>query len=88
MLADDYFDCRHVTLPKNMLKVIPKDYFDPETGTLRILQEEEWRGLGITQSLGWEHYETHSEYYLIVIFIECLIIVVLAAPEPHILLFK
>jgi hypothetical protein len=36
-------------LPKEMLKVIPKDYFDTETGTLRILQEEEWRSLGITQ---------------------------------------
>ena len=36
-------------LPKEMLKVIPKDYFDTETGTLRILHEEEWRSLGITQ---------------------------------------
>ena len=36
-------------LPKGMLKHIPKDYFDLETGTLRILLEEEWRGLGITQ---------------------------------------
>ena len=36
-------------LPKNMLKAIPKDYFDPETGTLKILHEQEWRGLGITQ---------------------------------------
>jgi hypothetical protein len=36
-------------LPKEMLKVIPKEYFDTETGTLRILQEEEWRSLGITQ---------------------------------------
>ena len=39
----------HVTFPKDALKVIPKDYFDPETGTLRILHEEEWRSLGITQ---------------------------------------
>jgi hypothetical protein len=36
-------------LPKDMLKVIPKDLFDTETGTLRILHEEEWRSLGITQ---------------------------------------
>jgi len=41
--------CRHVTLPKDMMKVIPKDYFDTETGSLRILHEEEWRSLGITQ---------------------------------------
>ncbi len=57
--ADDEHEYRHVILPKAMLKTIPKDYFDPEVGTLRILDEDEWRGLGITQSLGWKHYETH-----------------------------
>jgi cyclin-dependent kinase regulatory subunit CKS1 len=40
---------RHVMLPKDALKHIPKDYFDTETGTLRLLHEEEWRSLGITQ---------------------------------------
>ena len=55
-------------LPKNMLKVIPKDYFDSETGTLKILHEEEWRGLGITQSLGWQHYEIHAPEPHILLF--------------------
>ena len=32
-----------------MLKIIPKDYFDPQKGVLKLLWEEEWRGLGITQ---------------------------------------
>ncbi|KAI9842288.1 MAG: Cyclin-dependent kinases regulatory subunit (Cell division control protein cks1) [Sclerophora amabilis] len=68
-----HYSARHVQLPKQMLKNIPKDYFDPSKGTLKLLWEEEWRGLGITQggkkSLGWEHYEVHE-------------------PEPHILLFK
>ena len=32
-----------------MLKAIPKEYFDPAKGTLKLLWEEEWRGLGITQ---------------------------------------
>ena len=32
-----------------MVKRIPKDYFDPSKGTLKLLWEEEWRGLGITQ---------------------------------------
>lgn len=36
-------------LPKDMIKRIPKDYFDPSKGTLKLLWEEEWRGLGITQ---------------------------------------
>ena len=36
-------------LPKNMLKNIPRDYFDSAKGTLKLLWEAEWRGLGITQ---------------------------------------
>lgn len=55
-------------LPKQMLKAIPKDYFDTETGTLKILHEEEWRGLGITQSLGWQHYEIHAPEPHILLF--------------------
>ena len=47
--SDDDFEYRHVQLPKEMLKKIPKDYFDPSKGTLKLLWEEEWRGLGITQ---------------------------------------
>lgn len=53
--------CRHVILPKPLLKLIPRDYFDPdEPGVLRILKDAEWRKIGITQSLGWEHYEVHG----------------------------
>jgi len=47
--SDDEYEYRHVQLPKEMLKRIPKDYFDPSRGTLKLLWEEEWRGLGITQ---------------------------------------
>ena len=47
--SDDTHEYRHVQLPKQMLKIIPKDYFDPVTNTLKLLWEEEWRGLGITQ---------------------------------------
>jgi hypothetical protein len=32
-----------------MLKAIPKEYHDPAKGTLKLLWEEEWRALGITQ---------------------------------------
>ena len=55
-------------LPKQMLKVIPKDYFDGSRGTLKLLWEEEWRALGITQSLGWEHYEVHEPEPHILLF--------------------
>ncbi|KAL8658682.1 MAG: hypothetical protein Q9202_007479 [Teloschistes flavicans] len=47
--SDDNFEYRHVQLPKDMIKRIPKDYFDPTKGTLKLLWEEEWRSLGITQ---------------------------------------
>lgn len=60
--SDDEFEYRHVILPKPLLKLIPKQYFNPdESGVLRLLAENEWRGIGITQSLGWEHYEVHGE---------------------------
>ena len=47
--SDSEYEYRHVQLPKPMLKAIPKDYFDGNRGTLKLLWEEEWRGLGITQ---------------------------------------
>lgn len=50
--SDDTFEYRHVQLPKQMLKIIPKDYFDGARGTLKLLWEEEWRALGITQVRG------------------------------------
>nr|OQO15687.1 Cyclin-dependent kinases regulatory subunit [Rachicladosporium sp. CCFEE 5018]OQO29339.1 Cyclin-dependent kinases regulatory subunit [Rachicladosporium sp. CCFEE 5018] len=65
---DDQFEYRHVQLPKAMLKAIPKDYFDNGRGTLKLLWEDEWRGLGITQSLGWEHYEVHEPEPHILLF--------------------
>ena len=47
--SDDANEYRHVQLPKDMIKRIPKDYFDPSKGTLKLLWDEEWRSLGITQ---------------------------------------
>ncbi|KZT02311.1 CKS-domain-containing protein [Laetiporus sulphureus 93-53] len=59
--SDEEYEYRHVILPKPLMKTIPKDLFNPDrSGTLRLLTEDEWRGIGITQSLGWEHYEVHA----------------------------
>ncbi|KZV96202.1 CKS-domain-containing protein [Exidia glandulosa HHB12029] len=59
--SDDKYEYRHVILPKGMLKYLPKQLFSAEDpGVLRLLSENEWRGIGITQSLGWEHYEIHA----------------------------
>ncbi|WFD00533.1 Cyclin-dependent kinases regulatory subunit (Cell division control protein cks1) [Malassezia yamatoensis] len=67
--CDDHWEYRHVILPKPFLKRIPKSYFDPEEpGVLRILSDAEWRGIGITQSLGWEHYEVHAPEPHILLF--------------------
>jgi hypothetical protein len=38
-----------VTLPKLMLNAIPREYFSGDNQTLKILWEEEWRAMGITQ---------------------------------------
>ena len=32
-----------------MLKAIPKAYMDDSKGTLKLLWEDEWRSMGITQ---------------------------------------
>lgn len=66
--SDSEYEYRHVQLPKAMLKAIPKDYHDSSKGTLKLLWEEEWRGMGITQSLGWEHYEVHEPEPHILLF--------------------
>jgi hypothetical protein len=47
--SDNEYEYRHVQLPKAMLKIIPSEYHDKSKGTLKLLWEEEWRGMGITQ---------------------------------------
>ena len=70
-----------------MLKVIPREYFDGSRGTLKLLWEDEWRGLGITQVYPTRYcfiavnsrFSGQSlgwEHYEV------------HEPEPHILLFK
>ncbi|OMH79554.1 Cyclin-dependent kinases regulatory subunit [Zancudomyces culisetae] len=84
---DDEFEYRHVTLPEGLRKYLPHP--------IRIMAENEWRGLGIRQSPGWEHYMVHGwrdilylhnlSFFLLtpmVSFMSCI------APEPHVLLFK
>jgi len=46
---DHEYEYRHVQLPKPMLKAIPKAYMDDSKGTLKLLWEDEWRSMGITQ---------------------------------------
>lgn len=43
---------RHVILPQEITRRLPNP--------MRLLKEDEWRGLGVQQSRGWEHYEIHK----------------------------
>lgn len=80
------FGLRHVILPKPLLKMIPKEYFGESTpGVLRLLLEEEWRNIGITQSPGWHHYEIHGQSNYVHEIVRCSPLI---APEPHVLLFR
>lgn len=69
--------------------MIPKAFFNPDdSGTLRLLKEHEWRGIGITQSLGWEHYEVHGALHVTLYMLLLTRCSGFVAPEPHVLLFR
>ncbi|KAK9843925.1 hypothetical protein WJX84_002885 [Apatococcus fuscideae] len=56
---DDVYEYRHVVLPDDIAKVLPKD---------RLLSEIEWRTLGVQQSRGWMHYAIHRPEPHIMLF--------------------
>lgn len=45
------FACRHVILPADLAKHVPKSH---------LMTETEWRNLGVQQSPGWVHYMMHA----------------------------
>ncbi|XP_031644338.1 cyclin-dependent kinases regulatory subunit 1 isoform X1 [Oncorhynchus kisutch] len=48
---DEKFEYRHVMLPKDIAKRVPKTH---------LMSETEWRNLGVQQSQGWIHYMIHQ----------------------------
>ncbi|KAJ8905419.1 hypothetical protein NDN08_001926 [Rhodosorus marinus] len=56
---DDQFEYRHVILPKDIAKYVPRS---------RLMSEEEWRALGVQQSRGWVHYAIHRPEPHILLF--------------------
>ena len=56
---DDQFEYRHVILPADVAKLLPKN---------RLLSEAEWRSLGVQQSRGWVHYAIHRPEPHILLF--------------------
>lgn len=57
--ADEDNEYRHVILPKDLAKSLPKN---------RLLNESEWRGIGVQQSRGWVHYAIHRPEPHILLF--------------------
>ncbi|CAK9303959.1 unnamed protein product [Gordionus sp. m RMFG-2023] len=48
--SDDNYEYRHVALPEELAKLVPRNH---------LMTETEWRNLGIQQSPGWIHYMIH-----------------------------
>ena len=57
--SDEDYEYRHVRLPKELIHQIP---------TGRLLDEDEWRAVGIIQSRGWEHFLMHNPEPHIMLF--------------------
>eukprot|EP00421_Protoceratium_reticulatum_P002946 CAMPEP_0168356688 /NCGR_PEP_ID=MMETSP0228-20121227/178_1 /TAXON_ID=133427 /ORGANISM="Protoceratium reticulatum, Strain CCCM 535 (=CCMP 1889)" /LENGTH=71 /DNA_ID=CAMNT_0008369139 /DNA_START=98 /DNA_END=310 /DNA_ORIENTATION=- len=51
---DTDFEYRHVILPKPLAAEVFRI-----TGNKRLMQDCEWRALGVQGSAGWIHYEIH-----------------------------
>ncbi|CAE7652863.1 unnamed protein product [Symbiodinium sp. CCMP2592] len=54
--ADQQFEYRHVLLPKDVAARL----VHLTQGGQRLLEEQEWRSLGVQGSRGWVHYEFHK----------------------------
>jgi len=61
--SDKYFDAefeyRHVILPPDIARIIPRTH---------LMTETEWRNLGVQQSPGWVHYSQHNPEPHILLF--------------------
>ncbi|ELA46246.1 hypothetical protein VCUG_02255 [Vavraia culicis subsp. floridensis] len=49
---------RHVIIPKSTIKSLPE----------KLLDESEWRALGLEMSVGWEHYMIHKPERHVLLF--------------------
>lgn len=56
---DEQYEYRHVMLPKEIAKLVPKSH---------LMSETEWRKLGVQQSHGWIHYMVHEPEPHILLF--------------------
>ncbi|KAM0753598.1 CKS-domain-containing protein, partial [Meredithblackwellia eburnea MCA 4105] len=76
--SDDEYEYRHVILPNLLILdrsvliltiIVHLQYFaDEKSRVLRLLSDQEWRSIGIVQSIGWQHYEVHEPEPHILLF--------------------
>ncbi|XP_011496755.1 PREDICTED: cyclin-dependent kinases regulatory subunit [Ceratosolen solmsi marchali] len=57
--SDDKYEYRHVILPSDVGRRVPKSH---------LMTETEWRNLGVQQSPGWVHYMMHGPEPHILLF--------------------
>ncbi|XP_053462869.1 cyclin-dependent kinases regulatory subunit 1 isoform X2 [Nycticebus coucang] len=62
---DEEFEYRHVMLPKDIAKLVPKTH---------LMSESEWRNLGVQQSQGWVHYMIHEPGRMYPGYVPCFIL--------------
>ncbi|XP_055853483.1 cyclin-dependent kinases regulatory subunit [Episyrphus balteatus] len=56
---DDIYEYRHVILPQDLTRLVPKTH---------LMTETEWRNLGVQQSPGWVHYMMHAPEPHVILF--------------------
>ncbi|XP_055903292.1 cyclin-dependent kinases regulatory subunit [Eupeodes corollae] len=56
---DDIYEYRHVILPQDLTRMVPKAH---------LMTETEWRNLGVQQSPGWVHYMMHAPEPHVILF--------------------
>ena len=56
---DEQYEYRHVNIPENLARHLPRDH---------LLSDAEWRSLGISMSLGWQHYGYHDPEPTVLLF--------------------
>lgn len=64
--CDDYYEYRHVILPRDVYKRLPRGRLLTENVKNSSIQE--WRSVGVQQSRGWAHYEMHKPEPHILLF--------------------
>ncbi|KAF4747795.1 Cyclin-dependent kinases regulatory subunit 2 [Perkinsus olseni] len=64
--TDDTYEYRHVILSKPAYRMLQRSVRGYSASTL--LDENQWRSVGVTQSRGWVHYATHKPEPNILLF--------------------